>query len=116
MAVKSIFSISGGFGILILLCSCVIDKPGPEDCEIVDSRIIRITEGSSYDIAVHSENGDHFYINRGLQQGLNLIDLNNAILNKSVTLHLARIMGGLAVSEHISQIEAKGDIIFTEFD
>ena len=99
-----------------MFSSCIINNPGPEDCEIVLAKIIRISEGSSYDIVFHSENGDYFYINRGLEQGLNLEDLNTDVLNKSVTLHLAKIMGGLIVSEHISQLAIEDEIIFTEFD
>lgn len=101
---------------LFLLSSCVINNPKPEDCEIVRARIIRISEGTSFDIVFYGENDDYFYINRGLEQGLKIDDLNTEVLNKTVTLHLAKTMGGLVVSEHISQLAVEDRIIFTEFD
>ena len=66
-------------------------------------KITKITEGPSYDIVFHDDGTDYFYINRGLEYGLNLDSLNAKVLNKTVTLHLAKIMGGIT-SEHISQL------------
>ena len=66
-------------------------------------KITKITEGPSYDIVFHDDGTDYFYINRGLEHGLNLDSLNAKVLNKTVTLHLAKIMGGIT-SEHISQL------------
>ena len=101
--------------VFIGLLSCIIHNPKPEDCEIVEARIVRISEGGVKDIVFHSTNGDYFYINRGLEQGLNLEELNNLVLNKSVTLHLAKVLGGSVVSEHISQLTLNDSIIYTEF-
>jgi hypothetical protein len=66
-------------------------------------KITKITEGPYYDIVFHDDGTDYFYINRGLEYGLNLDSLNAKVLNKTVTLHLAKIMGGIT-SEHISQL------------
>lgn len=60
-------------------------------------------------------NGDHFFINRGLERGLNLEDLNAFVLNKIVTLHLPKLLGGSVTSEHIAQLAVGEDAIFTEF-
>ena len=71
--------------------------------------------GSSFDIVFYDNGSDFYYINRGLERGLNLDSLNAKVLNKTVTLHLAKILGGIT-SEHISQLTVGDEIIFTEFD
>jgi len=100
--------------IFLMFKSCVINNPQPEECKIVDVTIKKITEGSSYDIVFHDDGTDYYYINRGLQQGLNLDSLNAKVLNKTVTLHLPKMLFG--TSEHIAQMAFGDEIIFTEFD
>jgi hypothetical protein len=100
--------------VFLVLKSCVITNPQPEACEIVDVTINKITKGPSYDIVFHDDGTDYYYINRGLQQGLNLDSLNVKVLNKTVTLHLPKMLFG--TSEHIAQMTLGDEIIFTEFD
>ncbi len=95
--------------------SAVIEDPKPETSHIITKRIKNISEGTSFDIVFTDLQGDHYYINRGLERGLNLDSLNAKVLNKTVTLHLAKVFGGLATSEHISQLSVNDAIIFTEF-
>ncbi len=78
--------------------------------------IIKIQEGTSNDIVFSDGDGDHYYINHGLELGLNLEDLNAKVLNKTVTLHLPKLIGGLVTSEHIAQLAVGDDIIYSEFD
>ena len=100
--------------VFLMLKSCVINNPQPENCEVVEVTIKKITEGSSYDIVFHDTGTDYYYINRGLEQGLNLDSLNAKVLNKTVTLHLPKLLFG--TSEHIAQIAIDDEIIFTEFN
>ncbi len=100
--------------LFLFVKSCVINDTKPEDCAVITTTITKIEEATSYDIAFYNDEGDLFYINRGLEQGLNLDDLNAAVLNKSVTLHLPKLMFG--VSGHIAQLEVDNDTIYTEFD
>ena len=58
-------------------------------------------------------NADFYYINRGLEQGLNLDALNAKVLNKTVTLHLPKMIYG--TSNHIAQLVLGEDIIYSEF-
>ena len=102
--------------LFLTVCSCIIQNPKPEECEIVTTTISKIVEGTSYDIVFVDKGGDRYYINRGLEQGLNLQDLNALVLNKTVTLHLAKVLGGMATSEHIAQLAVGDNIIFTEFN
>ena len=63
----------------------------------------------------HDDNKDFYYINRGLELGLNLDSLNAKVLNKTVTLHLPQLFGGLVTSEHFVELKVGEEIIFTEF-
>ncbi|WP_250433272.1 hypothetical protein [Hanstruepera flava] len=103
-----------GFFGLVAISSLIIKDPKPEKCVVLTKKIVRITEGSSYDIVLSDAGTDHYYINRGLEQGLNLDSLSAKVLNKTVTLHLPKLW--LGTSEHIAQLAVGDDIIYTEFD
>lgn len=96
-----------------LLFSCIIQNPSPQDCEVKEITVAKIYEGGVKDIVFAEENGDSYYINRGLEQGHTLSEMEEKVLNKKVTLHLANtIMGS---SNHIAQLKVENDVIFTEF-
>ncbi|RKE98519.1 hypothetical protein [Ichthyenterobacterium magnum] len=97
----------------LFLNSCLIENPKPEDCVIETETIINIKEGTSNDIVFSDTDGDHYYINRGLERGLILDSLNAKVLNKTVTLHLPKLFFG--TSEHIAQLAVANEVIFTEF-
>lgn len=99
--------------IFFLFSSCIINNPQAEDCVVQTVKIIKITEGTSNDIVFHDNGTDFYYINRGLERGLNLNTLNTKVLNKTVTLHLPKLF--LGTSEHIAQLVVENDTIFTEF-
>ena len=94
--------------------ACVINNPQPEECEVKEVVIASIWEGTSYDIVFRDKGGDMYYINRGLEQGLTISDLQDRVLNKKVTLHLPVLLMG--TSEHIAQLAVDEAIVFTEFD
>ena len=98
-----------------LIMAFKIENPKPEICRIQTETIIKITEGTSKDIVFSDSHGDHYYINRGLERGLNLDSLQAKVLNKTVTLHLPKVLGGMATSEHIAQLTVGDKIIFSEF-
>lgn len=104
------------FVLVLSFTSCIINNTKPEDCEVIKVTINKISEGSDYDIKFHDGKGKFYYINRGLEQGLNLEDLNTKVLNKTVTLHLAKVLAGASTSNHISQLAIDGEILFTEFE
>ena len=104
------------FILVFSFTSCIINNPKPEDCEVIKTKITRISEGSDYDIMFHDGKGKSYYINRELEQGLNLEDLNTKVLNKTVTLHLAKVLAGASTSNHIWQLAIGDEILFTEFE
>ena len=109
---KKIFPLCFAF-MFLTLSSCIINNPKPEECAIVEVKITKISEGSTFDIIFHDSGSDFYYINRGLEQGLNLDSLNAKVLNKTVTLHLPKLWFG--TSEHIAQMAIDDEIIYTEF-
>ena len=101
--------------ITLTVISCIIQNPKPEECEVIQIKISHISEGGVKDIVFHNEAKDKFYyINRGLEQGLNLDSLNEKVLNKTVTLHLAKVLGG-RTTNHIAQLALENEVIYTEF-
>jgi hypothetical protein len=111
----SVIIISFLIASFFLLKSCIIQNPKPEDCVVIDIKVTKIIEGGVKDIVFYDAGTDFYYINRGLEQGLNLDSLKTKVLNKTVTLHLAKILGGVT-SEHISQLALDDEIIYTEFN
>jgi len=108
-----------GFGILIFMCfyalsGNIIKDIKPNECAIEIETIIKISESTSNDIIFSDADGDHYYINRGLERGLNLETLSTSVLNKTVTLHLPKLW--LGTSEHIAQLKVSDNVIFTEFN
>lgn len=99
---------------LFVLTSCVIQNPRPENCIAENVTITEIRKGSGSSIIFYDNSSDYYYIHKGLEKGLNLDSLNVKVLNKTVTLHLAKIIGH-TVSEHIVQLEVDGDTIYSEF-
>lgn len=112
---STIKRIALGFFLILLFTSCIIQNPKPEDCEVKEVIIVNIYEGGVKDIVFAEENGDFYYINRGLEQGHTLDEMKEKVLNKKVTLHLAKVMTG-RTSNHIAQLSVNGDVIFTEFN
>lgn len=104
------------FGLIILTtpCSCIINNPKPEECVVEEVTITDVKEGSSFDIVFYASNGDRYYINRGLEQGLALNSIKKIAINQKATLHLPKFAVG--VSEHIAQLTIADSIIYTEFD
>ncbi len=99
--------------LFFMLKSCIIQNPKPKDYEIKEITVAKISEGGTLDIVLYEADGDFYYINRGLDQGLTLEGIERRVLNKKVTLHLAITM--METSNHIAQLVIEDDIVFTEF-
>ena len=99
--------------VVFLLKGSIIENPIPEDCEIREIMVSNIFEREVNDIVFTTTNGESYYINRGLERGLTLAEMEEKVLNKKVTLHLANTIMG--TSNHIAQLAVENDVIFTEF-
>jgi len=92
----------------ILLNSCIVQNPKPEACEVVEMVITNVS-----DILIDNGDEHFYYINRGLEQGLIVENIESKILNKKVTLQLAKTITG--TSKHMAQLAAENEIIYSEF-
>ena len=110
---KSLKIILVAFSVAVLQ-SCSIQNPKVEDCITKEIKVVKVTEGGVKDLVFHEANGDFYYINRGLENGFTIENTEEAVLNKTVTLHLYKFWFGTE-SEHISQLEVNGDVLYSEF-
>jgi len=99
--------------VAFLLKGSIIQNPIPEDCEIREITVSNIFERAVNDIVFTTTSGESYYINRGLERGLTLAEMEEKVLNKKVTLHLPNTLMG--TSSHIAQLVVENDVIFTEF-
>ena len=99
---------------LFMLHSCIIQNPKKENCEQIEIKVTEIYEGGIKDIVFSAPDRKYFYISRGLEQSLTIEGMKNKVLNKKLTLHLAKIITG--TSNHIAQLSLGQEVIFTEFN
>lgn len=101
------------FLVVLFLKNAIIQNPNPEDCTTKELTVSKIYEGGVKDIVFADAAGDFYYINRGLERGFTLAELEDKVLNKKVTLHLANTLMG--PTKHIAQLAVENDVIFSEF-
>ena len=90
-----------------------------DDCVLISGKIVSIEEGTSNDIQIRLENDSHYYyINRGMEKGLNLAQLSSKVLNKTVTLYCPNrwtITNPDGIVPHISKLEKGTSVVYSEF-
>ena len=98
----------------LLPFGCIIQNPSPDGCTVKTITVEEIHERGVKDVVFTDTEGQTYYINRGLEQGLQLASLQEDVLDKNVTLHLANVIYG--TTAHIAQLAVDGQVIYTEFD
>ena len=102
------------FGSVFFFKGLIISNPSEAESQVKEIVVYKISEGGVKDIVFTEKNGNFFYINRGLEQGYTLEQMEKEVLNKKVTLHLAKTIMGM--SNHISQLSVDGKVLYTEFN
>jgi hypothetical protein len=111
-------------GLLFLGIVITIFRPVPipdeKDCLILKGTVITIHEASSNDVVFRLQGVDKtFYINRGLERGLDLKTLRADLTNKEIVIKYPKYWTPLNPDNsvrHISKIECDGKTVFTELD
>jgi len=111
-----------GFGTLFFVVAILIFRPVPivpEDRALVEKGIVSdIYEGGKNDVVFRLENKKRrYYINRGLENGLELADLEERLIGREVTLKYPDYWTPLDWNDeikHLSKVEIEGEIIFNE--
>jgi hypothetical protein len=83
-----------------VLQTCIIQNPKQENYAQIEITVEEIYEEGIKDIVFSDPDRKFFYINKGLEQGLTLQGMKNKVLNKKVTLHLAKIVAGTSANYH----------------
>jgi hypothetical protein len=108
-------------GLIFFAFLAFVFRPVPilaeKDCLTVSGVLISASEGSSYDVVLRlAGDNTHYYINRGLERGLTMEQVRG-LLNEPVVLKYPSYWTPLDPgngSRHISKIESRGEVIFTE--
>lgn len=99
------------------ISSCILN-PEPDECLEVSGTVTEVYEGGDMDAFFKIE-GDHrtFYINRGLENGLNLDSLQKLVY-QSVTMMYVDIWTPLDPNgniRHVSQLMHGDKLLYSEF-
>ena len=111
------------FGMFAFLAFALIFTPVPIVCEdnaIVETGTVKsIYEGGEKDVViVLDETSRRFYVNRGLENGLDLKTLQSQLMGHKVVLKYPNYWTPLDWNntiKHLSKIEFEGEVIFNEF-
>lgn len=98
---------------ILFFKSCVIHNPKRTECAILTANIVALRAGPTFDIGFTENKEETFCINRGIESDLNLDSLKTKVLNKTVTLHLPKLVFG--PSKHIAQLAIGDQIPDTRF-
>jgi hypothetical protein len=106
-------------GIAILIFRPV-PVPDEKDCLSLRGTVIAIHEGGVKDVVFRLQ-GHHqtFYVNRGLESGLDLKKLRSTLLNREILIKYPKYWTPLDPNNavrHISKIEFEGQTLFTELE
>lgn len=111
-------------GVVFIILCIIFLKPVPpvtdENRIEVMGEVVNLWEGSSYDIVFRLKNNNHnYYINRGVESGLEVGALYNQLVGNEVTLTYADYWTPLdptSSTHHVAQLEYNGEILYTEID
>jgi hypothetical protein len=92
--------------------------PEEKDCLTITGRVVQVYESGTKDITIRLQNVDEtFYINRGLEAGLNIKKLRADLAYHVITIKYPDYWTPLdpsGATRHVSMIELDGKAIFTE--
>ena len=106
-----------GLGVLVLR---PVPIPEEKECLSLNGTVSQIYAGGANDLVIKLKGVDReFYVNRGLERGLDLKMLQAELTNKQIVIKYPKYWTPLNPDNsvrHISKIEFDGRIIFTELD
>jgi len=106
------------FGILCILALRPVPILNEEECEVVIGKLENLHEGPGYDLVIKlAEDSRRFYINRALEQGLELEELKASLLGKEVSLKYPEHWTPLDPFNetiHVSILEFEGKKLYDE--
>ena len=100
---------------IFVLQNCIIQNSKPKNCKQIEITVEEIYERSIKKIVFSDPDRALFFVNKGLEQEITLQEMKNKVLNKKVTLHLAKIITGTS-SNHMAQLSLGQEVTYTEFN
>jgi len=95
-----------------------VDNSRDNSIEVI-GKVVQVYEGGVKDLCFYLESDSScYYINRGLENGLDLSKIKSQLLNKQVKIYYANywsLFNVAELSKHINQLEYKDSIIYTEW-
>lgn len=108
-------------GIISLFLSAIPEKSNRADTKILKGKLISITSCcSGGDITFHMENdgSKSYYINRGIENGLNVTQLEKDLIGKNITIFYHKnswnIINFRDQARHICELRTTDKIYYTE--
>lgn len=110
------------FGLPLFVIGVLILRPVPivteSECEAVTGVVANVYEGSRFDVCFRLKDSDKlYYINRGLEQGLELDELRRDLVGREITLKYPRYwtpLDPVNATRHISKLEFGERVLFDE--
>ncbi len=111
-----------GFVVLLFVAAVLVLRPVPmvtEDEAIIEKGIVlHVFEAGVKDVVfVLKDNPRKFYINRGLEAGMNLEDLKDRLIGNEIILKYPKYWTPLDWNNrirHVSKLEFQGEVLFNE--
>jgi len=118
--IKFVISLVGlMIGGVLLLSSMKVPSPTKRNTVSVEGTIEKIYEGGVRDVVFKLEDDDRlFYINRGLENGLDLSELKDKYIGKKLTLTYInhKYLFDIFVSNsHLAEVKTNDTTIYSEF-
>lgn len=112
------------FGIVFFALAILSFRPVPisaeKDCVSLIGTVVKIYEGGDKDVVLKLKGQrGFFYINRGLERGLDLKQLSSQLMNKEIIIKYPKFWTPLdpfSSSIHISKVEFDGKAVFSELN
>lgn len=111
------------FGVLLLgaiLFLRPVPVPDEKDCLIEKGKVTTVFGGGVNDIVFKLESKDRiYYINRGIESGLNIDELRSKLSGETVTIKYPDYWTPLDFNnkiKHISKMTYNDEVIFSEID
>ena len=110
------------FGILIFVAFILIFRPVPivEEQYAIETKgiVTDVYEGGRFDVVFKlKDRKQRYYINRGLENGLDLKDLQKRLIGQEVTIKYPKYWTPLDWNNtirHLSKLEFQNEVIFNE--
>ena len=107
--------------LFVIMALRPIYKPTLEQCALVKGHLISIAEaGGPADVAIRLRDDSHrYYINRGIEQGVNTSVLRAELVDNEVEVYYVKHwtpLDPMGTMRHVSRVVYQGAIIYDEIE